>query len=66
LGALVSASLLKAKLEARGFTNVQVSEEKPKGFPLDGNADYYVAVSWNQAPKVFDVPSAVTEHRKIS
>jgi hypothetical protein len=62
----VSAPLLKSKLEEKGFTNVAVSEEKPAGFPLDGNADYYVAVSWNQAPKIFDVPSAVTEHRKVA
>lgn len=65
LGAVVSASLLKSKLEEKGFTNVQVTEEKPAGFPLAADGDYYVAVSWNQAPKVFDVPDAVTDHRKV-
>lgn len=66
LGAIVSAPLLKSKLEEKGFVNVSVSEEKPAGFPLGSDGDYYVAVSWNQAPKVFDVPDAVTEHRKIA
>ena len=66
LGAIVSAPLLKSKLEEKGFTNVIVSEQKPPGFPLGAEGDYYVAVSWNQAPQVFDVPDAVTAHRKIS
>ena len=63
--AFISAPLLKSRLEEKGFTNVVVSEQKPAGFPLAGSGDYYVAVSWNQAPKVFDVPSAVTDHRKV-
>ena len=65
LGGLVSASLLREKLQEKGFTDVQVSEGKPAGFPLTGEGDYYVAVSWNKTPQVFDVPSAVTEHRKV-
>ena len=63
---IASAPLLKSKLEEKGFTNVQVSEEKPPGFPLGSEGDYYVLVSWQQAPKVFDVPGAVTEHRKVA
>lgn len=66
LGAIVSPALMKSKLEEKGFTDVLVSEEKPIGFPLTSDGDYYVAVSWNQAPKVFDVPDAVTEHRKVA
>jgi hypothetical protein len=66
LGALVSPALLKSKLEEKGFTGVSVSESKPAGFPLPGLADYYVAVSWNRTPQVFDVPDAVTSHRKIA
>ncbi len=66
LGALVSAPLLKTKLEEKGFTNVQVSEQKPLGFPLSSDGDYYVSVDWNRAPQAFTVPSAVTEHRKVA
>jgi hypothetical protein len=66
LGAIVNAPLLKSKLEEKGFTNVSVAESKPAGFPLGGDADYYVTVSWNQNPKVFDVPSAVTAYRKVA
>jgi hypothetical protein len=63
---LVSASLLKSKLAEKGFTNVVVQEGRPSTWPLAGNADYYVTVDWASAPKVFDVPSAVTSHRKVS
>ena len=66
LGALITPGLLKEKLEERGFSNVVVSEEKRAGFPLGSEGDYYVEVSWNRAPQVFDVPEAVTEHRKVA
>lgn len=66
LGAVVSAPLLKSKLEDKGFTNVRVSEEKPLTFPLASEGDYYVTVDWNKSPQAFDVPSAVVEHRKVA
>lgn len=66
LGALVSAPLLKTKLEEKGFSSVVVSETRPAGFPLSGSADYYVSVSWQNSPKVFDVPDAVTAYRKVA
>ena len=65
LGAVVSADLLRSKLIEKGFTNVLVSEKKPASFPLMSEGDYYVSVDWQNAPKVFDVPGAVTEHRKV-
>jgi hypothetical protein len=58
--------VLKGKLEEKGFTEVVVSEEKPAGFPLAGKGDYYVAVSWNHPPQIFDLPGAVTQHRKVA
>lgn len=66
LGAIVSAPLLKSKLEEKGFSNVVVAEKKPAGFPLPGSGDYYVSVSWNRPPKVFDVPDAVTSQKKVA
>lgn len=64
--ALISSSLLKSKLEEKGFTSVVVTDERPAGFPLGSEGDYYVLVSWPGAPKVFDVPDAVVEHRKVA
>lgn len=64
--ALVSPELLKRKLEEKGFTNVLVSEHEPPGWTLGPADDYYVRVSWNKPPQVFDVPSAVTSHRKVA
>lgn len=64
--ALVTPELLKQKLEEKGFTSVLVSENKPAGWPLGDADDYYVRVSWNSSPKVFDVPGAVTDHRKVA
>lgn len=64
--AIVSPGLLKTKLEEKGFSNVLVFEEKPPGWPLGDADDYYVMVSWSGMPKVFDVPSAVTAHQKVS
>jgi len=66
LGPLVSPTLMKSKLEEKGFSNVQVSAEKPATFPLATSGDYYVSVDWNRPPQAFDVPSAVTEHRKVA
>lgn len=66
LGPVVSAPLLKSKLEEKGFSNVQVSEEKPLTFPLASEGDYYVSVDWTKTPQAFDVPSAVVEHRKVA
>jgi hypothetical protein len=63
---LASSDLIRSKLIEKGFTNVQVSDQKPAGFPLPGSGDYYVSVDWPSAPKVFDVPGAVTAHRKIA
>lgn len=65
LGPVVSKELLTAKLAEKGFQNVVVSEERPPGFPLSSDGDYYVLVSWAKAPQVFDVPDAVVEHRKV-
>lgn len=64
--ALVSPELLKSKLEEKGFTGVVVSETKPTGWPLGDADDYYVRVSWNKPSQVFDVPEAVTSHRKVA
>ena len=64
--ALVTPELLKQKLEEKGFTGVVVSESKPAGWPLADADDYYVRVSWNKPAQVFDVPEAVTDHRRIS
>ena len=66
LGAVVTPGLLKSKLEEQGFTSVVVSESRPSSWPLGADGDYYVSVGWNRAPKVFDVPSAVVEHRKVA
>jgi hypothetical protein len=66
LGPVVSAPLLKRELEKKGFRNVGVFEEKPARFPLQGSGDYYVTVDWVNSPQVFDVPSAVTEYRKVA
>ena len=65
LGALITPSLLKEKLEEKGFTDVHVAEERPAGWPLTEDGDYYVSVGWNRAPSVFDVPDAVLAHRKV-
>lgn len=66
LGAVVSAPLIKQKLEEKGFKNVVVSEGKPAGFPLRSDGDYYVTVDWVNSPQAFDVPAAVIEHRKVA
>lgn len=66
LSALASPALLKSKLEEKGFQNVAVSREKPPGFPLGSEGDYYVSVSWNRDPQVFDVPEAVVERKKVT
>lgn len=66
LGPVVSDSLLKEKLQGKGFTNVLVSEQKPLTFPLASVGDYYVTVDWNKSPQAFDVPSAVVEHKKVA
>lgn len=65
LGAIVSPELLKSKLEEKGFTSVEVAESRPPGWPLSADGDYYVSVGWLKSPKLFDVPDAVTEYRKV-
>lgn len=64
--ALVSPELLRQKLLEKGFDSVQVSEQMPPGWTLGPAGDYYVRVSWNRPPQVFDVPGAVTDYRKVS
>jgi hypothetical protein len=66
LGGLVTPGLLKGKLEEKGFREVFVSEDKSPSFPLSSEGDYYVGVSWKNAPQVFDVPSAVIEHGRVA
>jgi hypothetical protein len=66
LAPVISAPLIRSELEAKGFKNVRVSEDRPAGFPLQGGGDYYVTVDWTNLPQVFDVPGAVTEYRKVA
>ena len=66
LGALVTPTLLKEKLEEKGFTQVAVAEERPAGWPLGQDGDYYVSVAWNRGPQIFDLPDAVVAHRKVA
>jgi len=66
LGPIVTPALLKEKLEEKGFSNVRVAEKRPAGWPLGPDGDYYVMVSWTKVPQVFDVPDAVTAHRKVA
>ncbi len=63
---IASAPLIAQKLTEKGFSNVQVSTEKPAGFPLASEGDYYLSVTWKNAPQAFAVPSAVVEHRKVA
>ena len=66
LGPVVTPALLREKLAEKGFTDVVVSERRPASWPLEADGDYYVSVTWPSSPKVFEVPDAVLEHRKVA
>lgn len=63
---IATAELLRAGIEKKGFTDVAVHEQPPRGWPLPTKADYFVQASWPSAPKAFDMPSAVTADKKVA
>lgn len=63
---VATPSVIKQGLEDKGFSNVRVSESAPSNWPLSSDGDYFVTASWQNSAKVFDLPDAVTEHRKVA
>jgi hypothetical protein len=53
-----STSTVRAKAEAAGFSNVVVTESRPKGWP-DVACEYFVEGTWASVDRSLEVPGVV-------
>jgi hypothetical protein len=62
---VVTTGLLKNGVAGKGFTDVQVTDERPRAWTVPGGADYYVRATWPGKPTLFDRPHALDDSKRV-
>lgn len=63
---VVGTGNLASGIAGKGFTNVSVTDERPAGWGVAGDADYFVRATWPREPVLFDRPKAIGNFRRIA
>ena len=63
---VASSNLLENGIKSKGFATADVVDVRPDGWPLKGDADYFVHTTWTGQPTLFDLPKQVTAHQKVA
>lgn len=63
---IASEGLLRDGIAKEGFSRVFVSDERPAGWGIAGDADYFVRATWTNPPKLFDRPKALDNFRRLA
>lgn len=63
---VVTVGNLRDGIAGKGFSQVFVTDERPPGWSLPGDPDYFVRVSWQRPAELFDRPKAVSNFRKVN